>query len=96
VRRENSLARKNSWRKQGSSSITWGVVVGEDNCGSYWLMAAIRFTVGQQIVRPSGKIRDANQVTSIRVRFLKRCRRGLTHPPAEPRSNRRCPESLQI
>jgi hypothetical protein len=34
VRRENLLARKNAWRKQGSNSITWGVVVGEDNCGA--------------------------------------------------------------
>jgi hypothetical protein len=40
VSRENLLARKNAWRKQGSNSITWGVVVGEDNCGGYWLMAA--------------------------------------------------------
>jgi hypothetical protein len=30
---KNSLVHKNSWRKQGSSSITWGVVAGEDNCG---------------------------------------------------------------
>jgi hypothetical protein len=35
------LARKKSWRKQGSSSIKSEVVVGEDDCDGHWLIAPI-------------------------------------------------------
>jgi hypothetical protein len=37
-------------RKQGSTSITWGVTMGEDDCDGLLADGADRFTVGQQVV----------------------------------------------